>query len=62
MNKDKLKDHLDAIYEEVAILNQCDHPNVVRYFETYEDPRYIYLVMENIDGGELFAKIASQEN
>jgi len=39
-----------------------DHPNIVKYYETYVDENYIYLVMEYIDGGELFDKIATQEN
>jgi len=58
MNKKKLADHLDAIQEEVAILTKLDHPNIVKYYETYVDEKYIYLVMEYIDGGELFDKIA----
>ena len=62
MNKKKLADHLDAIQEEVAILTKLDHPNIVKYYETYVDEKYIYLVMEYIDGGELFEKIAKQEN
>ena len=62
MNKAKLKDHLDAIQEEVGILTKLDHPNIVKYYETYIDEKYIYLVMEYIDGGELFEKIAQQEN
>ena len=59
MNKNKLKDHLDAIQEEVCILTKLDHPNIVKYYETYIDEKYIYLVMEYIDGGELFEKIAA---
>jgi len=62
MNKAKLKDHLDAIQEEVNILTKLDHPNIVKYYETYIDEKYIYLVMEYIGGGELFDKIAKQEN
>ena len=62
MNKAKLKDHLDAIMEEVQILTKLDHPNIVKYYETYNDEKYIYLVMEYIGGGELFDKIASQKN
>ena len=58
MNKAKLKDHLEAIQEEVDILTKLDHPNIVKYYETYIDERYIYLVMEYIGGGELFQKIA----
>lgn len=62
MNKAKLKDHLDAIQEEVNILTKLDHPNIVKYYETYVDEKYIYLVMEYIGGGELFEKIAQQKN
>lgn len=58
MGLKKIKDELDAIKEEVAILTKLDHPNIVRYYETYEDDRNIYLVMEYIGGGELFDKIA----
>lgn len=59
MNKKKLAEHIDSIYEEVKILNKLDHPNVVKYYETYDDDKYIYLVMEHIDGGELMDKITA---
>ena len=62
LNKSKLKDHLEAIQEEVGILTKLDHPNIVKYYETYVDEKYIYLVMEYIGGGELFEKIAAQKN
>lgn len=62
MGLKKLKDELDAIKEEVAILTKLDHPNIVKYYETYEDDKNIYLVMEYIGGGELFEKIAQQKN
>ena len=48
--------------EEVAILNRLDHPNIVKYFETYDDSKYMYLVMEYISGSQLFDKITQQEN
>lgn len=62
MGLKKLKDELDAIKEEVSILTKLDHPNIVKYYETYEDEKNIYLVMEYIGGGELFDKIAQQKN
>ena len=31
-----------------------DHPNIVKYFETYDDVKYLYLVMQNCSGVELF--------
>ena len=38
-------------------MRDLDHPNVIKLYETYEDARNIYLVMEICDGGELFDKI-----
>ena len=62
MNLKKLKDEIDLVMSEVDILTKLDHPNIVKYYETYIDEKFIYLVMEYIGGGELFDKIATQEN
>ena len=62
LDKHKLKDNIDCIMQEVAILNRLDHPNIVKYFETYDDSKYMYLVMEYISGCQLFDKITQQEN
>mmetsp|Transcript_37741 Transcript_37741/g.27445 ORF Transcript_37741/g.27445 Transcript_37741/m.27445 type:complete len:141 (+) Transcript_37741:46-468(+) len=51
MDKHKLNDNINCIMQEVEILNKLDHPNIVRYYETYDDNKYIYLVMELISGG-----------
>jgi calcium-dependent protein kinase len=59
LHKSKLKGHIDIIQQEVDILTKLDHPNIVKYYETYNDDKYMYLVMEYIGGGELFEKIAS---
>ena len=48
--------------EEVAILHSLDHPNIVKYYETYNDQKYIYLVMEYVTGTQLFEKITQQAN
>ena len=45
---------------EVALLSNLDHPNIVKYFETYDDKIYLYLVMEYIKGEELFDKITRE--
>jgi len=62
LDKEKLHDNIDCIMEEVAILNTLDHPNIVKYYETYDDNKYIYLVMEYITGCQLFDKITQQAN
>ena len=41
------------IHEEVKLIQRCDHANIVNYYETYEDYKFIYLCMELCTGGEL---------
>ena len=50
LDKQKHIENIDLIVEEVAILNRLDHPNIVKYHETYVDVKHVYLVMEYIKG------------
>ena len=48
--------------EEVAILAMLDHPNIVKYVESYEDNRYMYIVMEYLEeASELYYVIEKQK-
>ena len=62
LDKDQLAENLDSLSAEIATLNTLDHPNIVKYYETYNDTKYIYLVMEYVTGMPLFDKISQQEN
>jgi calcium-dependent protein kinase len=53
---------IKSIHDEVNILRKLDHPNIVKYYETYEDDKYIFLVMELCKGGDLFETITKKEN
>ena len=46
----------------MSILTKLDHPNIVKYYETYTDKNRLYLVMEHIPGGDLFDKLMVDEN
>ena len=59
MDKEKLEGVLDNVMDKINLLNRLDHPNIVNYFETYNDLKFIYLVMEFVDGMPLFDKITS---
>ena len=42
---------------EIDLLIQMDHPNIIKLYEVFEDQRYVYLIMEECVGGELFERI-----
>ena len=44
----------------MRILQTLDHPNIIRYYETYESDKFMYLVMEYCPGGELFDVITKK--
>jgi calcium-dependent protein kinase len=46
--------------EEIRLMKEMDHPNIIRLFETFEDHKNIYLIMELCTGGELFDKIVNE--
>ena len=48
---------LEQVKSEFQLLQHVDHPNIVKYLETYDDSRYMYLCMEYCPGGGLFKKI-----
>ena len=39
-------EQLASIREEISILSMLDHTNIITYVESYEDKRYMYIVME----------------
>lgn len=46
------------VSKEVELLRACQgHPNVVRFIECLQDEAYTYIVMELLEGGELFERI-----
>eukprot|EP00494_Astrolonche_serrata_P027128 UN27391 len=45
---------------EIKILRQCNHPNVVKLFDVFEDKFNLFLVMEHLGGGELYDRIVER--
>ena len=56
LSKAALK-NTEKLNTEINILVKTDHPNIIKLYEVYEDPRYIFLIMEECTGGELFDRI-----
>lgn len=57
--KSKVK-NMDRFTREIDIMRNLDHPNIIKLYETFEDARNVYLVMEVCTGGELFDRIVDK--
>jgi len=42
-----------ALQNEIDIMKQIDHPNIVKLHTIAEDEKYLYIVMELLQGGEV---------
>ncbi|XP_066233030.1 myosin light chain kinase family member 4 isoform X3 [Saccopteryx leptura] len=47
----------DEVKNEIAVMNQLDHVNLIQLYDAFESKNDIVLVMEYVDGGELFDRI-----
>lgn len=56
ISKEHMK-NIERFKQEIAIMKMMDHPNIIKLYETFEDRKNIYLVMELCLGGELFDRI-----
>ncbi|EER02601.1 calcium-dependent protein kinase, putative [Perkinsus marinus ATCC 50983] len=62
VDKAKSSVPLAQLEEEIKIISQLDHPNVIKIYEYFEDPKYIHLIMEACWGGELLSVIQTAVN
>ena len=53
---------LESLYNELKIMSIIDHPNIVRVYEYYECHDVVFIVMEYMQGGELFDRIVEYEH
>eukprot|EP00828_Plagiopyla_frontata_P040678 TRINITY_DN557_c0_g2_i3.p1 TRINITY_DN557_c0_g2~~TRINITY_DN557_c0_g2_i3.p1 ORF type:complete len:458 (+),score=63.96 TRINITY_DN557_c0_g2_i3:74-1447(+) len=51
-----------AIANEIHLMQQIQHPNIITLNEVYEGENHIYLVMDLLTGGELFDRIVKKGN
>jgi calcium/calmodulin-dependent protein kinase I len=61
INRKKLSEEDEAaLLDEVSILKEMKHENIIRLFDFFEEPSTYYLVMERMRGGELFDRIVAK--
>ena len=59
--KTRRRSYRELAHEEISILQSLSHENIIRYVDSYSGPASIVIVMEYLDGGELFVKIADED-
>jgi calcium-dependent protein kinase len=57
ISKSKVKGKLSLLKRELHIMRSLDHPSIIKYYEAYEDQRYIHIVMELCNGGDLLDRV-----
>lgn len=61
INRAKLDvDDEASIFQEARVMQRLNHPNIVKMFDFYEEPQNFYMVLECIEGGELFDRIVKK--
>lgn len=40
--------------KEIDVLKMCQHPNIVKMIDVFENPDYFFIVLEYFEGGDLF--------
>jgi len=59
--KTRKRDQKEKVLEEIGILANLSDPHIMGFVGAYENRGEIILVMEYLDGGELFEKVANEE-
>ena len=52
---------MKGLADEISILKELNHPNIMKLYEVYDEPLFYYLVTELMGGGELFDRIVQKQ-
>ena len=59
LEKLKSKTEVDFIENEIKIMKTLNHPGMIKFFETYNDHKFVHMVSEYLSGGDLLDHLAN---
>ncbi|XP_064789056.1 myosin light chain kinase 3-like [Oncorhynchus masou masou] len=62
MIKARSQKEKDVVKNEIQVMNQLNHANLIQLYAAFESRHDIILVMEYVDGGELFDRIIDENS
>eukprot|EP01017_Pseudomicrothorax_dubius_P013434 TRINITY_DN15907_c0_g1_i1.p1 TRINITY_DN15907_c0_g1~~TRINITY_DN15907_c0_g1_i1.p1 ORF type:complete len:285 (+),score=32.11 TRINITY_DN15907_c0_g1_i1:41-895(+) len=51
-----------AVLNEIDLMQQLDHPNIIKLYEVYESKGSVYFILEVLRGGELLTRITKNSS
>jgi len=60
IEKNQAADELQLLQREIDIMRKLKHSHIIALEEVFDEPDFIYLVLELVTGGELFDQIVSR--
>ena len=59
--KDMKQSALELQRNEIEVLKVCQHPNIIRMIDVFESPDYFFIVLEYLEGGDLFEYLEARQ-
>jgi serine/threonine protein kinase len=60
IEKSVIKEDIKLLKREIEIMKKVDHKNILKLHEIFEDDDKVYIVMELVNGSELFDRIVEK--
>jgi len=60
VEKTLIQEDIKLLKREIEIMKKVDHVNILKLIEIFEDDENVYIVMELVDGNELFDRIVDK--
>ncbi|KAL4489468.1 hypothetical protein ABPG72_002764 [Tetrahymena utriculariae] len=61
IDKSQLKQKQYLLLRELDMMKNLDHPNIIKFYEVYQDEMFFYICMEYCAGGELLERITKKK-